>query len=125
MSEVGEDGKWKEPVKLNDKINVPGYTQESVFIHPDNQTLYFSSDGPPGMGGMDIFMSRRDKNGDWGEPVNLGYPINTVKDENSFTVSGDGKTAYFASDRPGGYGGLDLYSFELPEQDQTFACVIY
>ena len=118
MSEVGEDGKWKEPVKLNDKINVPGCLQESVFIHPDNQTLYYSSNGPPGMGGMDIFMTRRDKNGDWGEPINLGYPINTKNEEWSFTVSGDGKTAYFASDRPGGYGGLDLYSFELPVQDR-------
>ena len=115
MSEVGDDGRWKTPVRLSNKINTPG-NEQSVFIHPDNQTLYFSSDGHTGMGGMDIYMSRKDKNGEWGDPVNLGYPINTVKDENSFTVSGDGKTAYFASDRPGGYGGLDLYSFELPEQ---------
>jgi outer membrane protein OmpA-like peptidoglycan-associated protein/tetratricopeptide (TPR) repeat protein len=118
MSELDGEGKWKEPLKLNEKINVPGSIQESVFIHPDNQTLYFSSDGPPGMGGQDIFMSKRDKNGEWGEPENLGYPINTEKDENSFMVSGDGRTAYFASDRKGGYGGLDLYSFDLPEKDR-------
>jgi outer membrane protein OmpA-like peptidoglycan-associated protein len=118
MSELGADGKWKEPVKLSDKINAPGARQESVFIHPDNQTLYFSSNGHPGMGGMDIYVSRRDKKGEWGDPVNLGYPINTSKDENSFTVSGDGKTVYFASDRQGGNGGLDLYSFELPEKDR-------
>jgi outer membrane protein OmpA-like peptidoglycan-associated protein/tetratricopeptide (TPR) repeat protein len=117
MSELGEDGKWKDPVRLNGKIN-SGDMQETVFIHPDNRTLYFSSDGPPGMGGMDIFISKRDENGDWGEPVNLGYPINTLRDENSFSVSGDGKTAYFASDRTGGYGGLDLYSFGLPEADR-------
>ena len=120
-SELGEDGRWGVPVKLNDKINVPGCRQESVFIHPDNQTLYFSSNGPTGMGGMDIFMSRKGADGDWGEAVNLGYPINTVNDENSFTVSGDGKTAFFASDRKEGYGGLDLYSFDLPQQNRPLS----
>lgn len=109
-----ESGKWSAPVKLSDKINTP-YNEESVFIHPDNQTLYFSSEGHPGMGGMDIFMSRRQLNGEWGDPVNLGYPINTAGDENSFLVSRDGKTAYFASDREGGFGGLDIYYFELYE----------
>ncbi|MEK6615953.1 MAG: OmpA family protein [Bacteroidota bacterium] len=105
-------GKWSNPVKLSNKINTSG-NEESVFIHPDNQTLYFSSDGHPGMGGLDIFMSRRQSNGEWGESVNLGYPINTFNDENSLLVSRDGKTAYFASDRQGGYGGLDIYSFDL------------
>ena len=115
VTEVGEDGYWKEPVKLSDKINTDG-TEESVFIHPDGQTLYFSSDGHPGMGGLDLFVSRKDENGEWGEPVNLGYPVNTWNDENSLMVSGDGKLAYFASDREGGYGDLDLYYFELDEK---------
>jgi outer membrane protein OmpA-like peptidoglycan-associated protein/Tol biopolymer transport system component len=109
------DGKWTPPAKLSNNINT-SYDEESVFIHPDNQTLYFSSNGHPGMGGLDIFMSRRQPNGEWGEPVNLGYPINTAGDENSFLVSRDGKTAWFASNREGGYGGLDIYSFELYEQ---------
>jgi len=111
----GAGGKWTNPVKLSNKINTP-YNEESVFIHPDNQTLYFSSDGHPGMGGLDIFMSRRQPNGQWGDPVNLGYPINTFNDENSLLVSRDGKTAWFASDRAGGYGGLDMYSFDLYEE---------
>lgn len=113
-SVLKEDGKWSGAAKLSNKINTP-YNEESVFIHPDNQTLYFSSDGHPGMGGLDIFMSRRQANGEWGEPVNLGYPINTFNDENSLLVSRDGKIAYFASDRVGGYGGLDIYSFDLYE----------
>lgn len=114
-SVLKEDGKWSGATKLNNKINTP-YNEESVFIHPDNQTLYFSSDGHPGMGGLDIFMSRRQASGEWGNPVNLGYPINTFNDENSLLVSRDGKIAYFASDRVGGYGGLDIYSFDLYEE---------
>ncbi len=114
ISVLKEYGKWSVPTKLSNKINTP-YDEESVFIHPDNQTLYFSSDGHPGMGGLDIFISRRKPNGEWGEPVNLGYPINTFGDENSLLVSRDGKIAYFASDMEGGYGGLDIYSFDLYE----------
>lgn len=114
MTEVGEDGYWKEPVKLNDNINTPG-TEESVYIHPDGQTLYFSSDGHTGMGGLDLFVSRKDENGNWGKAVNLGYPVNTWNDENSLLVSADGNLAYFASNRQGSYGDLDLYYFELDE----------
>jgi len=114
FSILGEDGTWSIPTKLSDKINTKG-AEESVFIHPDGKTLYFSSDGHPGMGGLDIFMSRKDEKGEWGTPINLGYPINTFNDENSLLVAADGTIAYFASDREGGYGSLDLYQFELPE----------
>ena len=113
-SEMLSDGQWSVPVKLPDVINSAG-REESVFIHPDGRTLYFSSDGHQGMGGLDIFMSRRHDNGEWSKPVNLGYPINTWRDENSLLVSGDGKLGYFASDRQGGFGSLDLYSFEMPD----------
>lgn len=113
-SVIGEDGKFSEPVKLSDNINTPE-GEESVFIHPDNQTLYFSSEGHPGMGRLDIFMSKRNADGSWGKAVNLGYPINTVADENSLLVDANGKLAYFASEREGGFGGLDIYQFELPE----------
>jgi len=109
-----ENGRFSPAVKVSTVINSP-MKEESVFIHPDNQTLYFSSDGHPGMGGLDIFMSKRQPNGEWGKPVNLGYPINSFTDDNSLLVSPDGKIAFFASDRKGGNGGLDIYQFELPE----------
>jgi|TARA_R110000782_G_scaffold259894_1_gene350851 outer membrane protein OmpA-like peptidoglycan-associated protein/Tol biopolymer transport system component len=114
MTEIQADGSWSKPTPLSKIINTAS-TEESVFIHPDGKTLYFSSDGHPGMGGLDIFKSTKDENGEWTTPVNLGYPINTHNDENSLLVSADGKTAYFASDREGGLGSLDLYQFELPE----------
>jgi outer membrane protein OmpA-like peptidoglycan-associated protein/tetratricopeptide (TPR) repeat protein len=107
------DGYWSKPEKLGDNINTSG-NESSVLIHPDNQTLYFSSTGHPGFGGEDLFLSRRLPNGEWGPAENLGYPINTAKEENSLLVSAQGNLAYFASDREGGFGGLDLYYFELP-----------
>jgi outer membrane protein OmpA-like peptidoglycan-associated protein/tetratricopeptide (TPR) repeat protein len=115
VSRLNEEGRWTVPQALSNKINTIG-NEESVFIHPDGKTLYFSSDGHLGMGGLDIFMSQKDSSGEWSEPLNLGYPINTHKNENSLLVSPDGELAYFASDRKEGYGDLDLYSFELPEQ---------
>jgi len=107
------NGKWGSPENLGSSINTPG-KDHTPFFHPDGQTLYFSSDSLPGMGGSDIFFARRDTDGNWGHPQNLGYPINTKGEEGMLVVSLDGRTAYFASDRPGGKGDLDIYTFELP-----------
>jgi outer membrane protein OmpA-like peptidoglycan-associated protein len=114
MSNMLEDGSWSNPVILSKTINTR-YSEESVLIHPDGKTLYFSSNGHPGMGGLDIFVSSKIGENKWTEPVNLGYPINTQFDENSLLVTPMGKIAIYASDRTGGFGDLDLYSFELPE----------
>jgi len=110
-----DDGTWGEAVKLSNVVNTP-YQEESVLIHPDGKTLYFSSQGHKGLGGLDIFVSRMDASGNWGVPENLGYPINSRADENSLMVSADGEIAFFASDREGGYGDLDIYYFVMPEQ---------
>lgn len=114
VTKLQPEGNWSKPTPLNANVNTTG-NEESVLIHPDGKTLYFSSDGHVSMGGLDIFMSQLDENGEWGPAVNLGYPINTHKNENSLLVSPNGKIAIFASDREGGYGGLDLYQFELPQ----------
>ena len=90
-------------------------------IHPDGNTLYFSSNGHPGFGGLDIYVSRKQEDGSWGQALNLGYPINTGDDENSLLVSASGEVAYFASDRPGGLGDLDLYGFELYPEARPMA----
>lgn len=105
------NGVWTNPQAIS-IINTPG-NEMAPFIHPDGKTLYFASDGLPGMGGYDIFMSRRDDKGEWGKPVNLGYPINTKGDELTFAVSINGETAYISSIREDGFGGYDIYEFNL------------
>jgi outer membrane protein OmpA-like peptidoglycan-associated protein/Tol biopolymer transport system component len=113
VTRLQANGSWSTPERLPDIINTP-YQEESVLIHPDGKTLYFASRGHVGMGGSDLFVSRLDESGNWSKPVNLGYPINTMFDENSLMVSPDGEIAFFASDRKGGYGGLDIYYFNMP-----------
>lgn len=106
---------WETPIRLDTSINLPRSNQMAPFLHYDGTTLYFSSDRALGMGGYDIFMSQRNANGQWSEPVNLGYPINTEQDEINFYVAPDGKTAFISSQRDGGFGGYDIYTFELNE----------
>jgi len=113
-STLKSDGYWDQPVNLGPEINTPG-DEQTPFLHPDGHTLYFSSDGWPGMGNKDIFLSRLDNAGKWGEPVNLGYPINTFNEETGLIVSPEGTDAFFSSDLKGGYGDLDIYSFKMPE----------
>lgn len=118
MATLGDDGYWQEPVNLGNVINT-NYSEQCPFIHPDGKTLYFSSEGHPGMGSADIFYSTRDEYGVWSKPVNLGYPINTKNREISLSVSANGTTAYFSSDRGKTPGDLDIYSFELPPAVQA------
>jgi outer membrane protein OmpA-like peptidoglycan-associated protein len=78
--------------------------------------LYFSSQGLAGMGKSDIFVTRKDSAGNWSKPINLGYPINTEGRDWSLIVAPDGKTAIYSAQRPDDtHGGLDLYSFTLPD----------
>lgn len=123
MSQRNDQGEWTRAKKISENINTPG-REVSVHIHPDGRTMYFASDGHPGMGGLDLFIVRKDSNGQWGTPKNLGYPINTHKDENSVLVNAAGTLAYFASDREGGMGDLDLYQFPLAKELQP-ATVTY
>jgi outer membrane protein OmpA-like peptidoglycan-associated protein/tetratricopeptide (TPR) repeat protein len=108
-----DNGKWSEPYNLGPEVNTAG-DESTPFIHADNQTLFFNSNGLPGYSEKpDIFVTRKLPDGKWSKPENLGYPINTIEDEGSLVVAADGKTAYFSSDRSDTKGGLDIYTFEL------------
>ncbi len=118
------DGSWEQPVNLKGPINT-SQSEESPFIHPDNQTLYFMSNGHPGMGSQDLFLSRRNEKGVFGTPQNLGYPINTEGHEGALFVDLEGRMAYFSTDREFDYENsgetkrrrnhTDIYRFELHE----------
>ena len=105
-----KNGSWGDLQSLS--INTQA-DEKSPFLHPDNQTLYFSSNGHKGLGGLDIFYVKKDTAGNWGEPQNIGYPINSDADDLGLFVSTDGKTAYFASNKLEGKGGWDVYQFPL------------
>jgi len=111
-SNLTEKG-WGEPENLGPNINT-SFDEQSAFIHPDDSTLYFSSNGWPGLGGKDLFVSRLGKDGKWKKPENLGYPINSNGDENGLSVTAHGNYAFFSSNNLNGYGGFDIYTFELP-----------
>jgi outer membrane protein OmpA-like peptidoglycan-associated protein/tetratricopeptide (TPR) repeat protein len=119
VSHLQPNGKWSEPENLGPEINTPG-DESSPFIHADNQTLYFTSNGLPGYGEEDLFMVQKGPDGKWGKPINLGYPINTIDHEGTLFVAADGKTAYYASDRSDSKGGLDIYSFEMRQDIRPF-----
>lgn len=108
--------RWSEPQNLGDSINTSG-NEMSPFIHADGKTLYFASDSHLGMGGYDIYYSRLVSDSVWQTPVNMGYPINTYKDEQGLIVDAAGVKAYYSSDRPGSKG-QDIYEFLLAKRDR-------
>ncbi|MEI6899480.1 MAG: OmpA family protein [Bacteroidota bacterium] len=114
-AELTAQGEWSSPVNLGDSINTPE-VEMAPFIHPDDLTLYFSSKGHQGMGGLDLFYARKDIDGKWKKPINLGYPINTNADEITLVVNASGNLAYISTDKLGGKGGQDIYAFPLYEK---------
>ncbi len=97
---------------MGPQINTAG-NEQAPFIHADNHTLYFTSDGLPGYGGQDLYVIRKTGPTTWSTPENLGYPINTIDNEGSLFVSSNSVTAYYASDRADTHGELDLYKFDM------------
>lgn len=110
-----KDGRFQPPVNLGPKINTSG-EEQAPFIHYDNQTLYFSSTGHPGLGDGDIFVAKKNAEGKFDSCTNIGYPINTDKLELGLVVDRLGEYGFLSSERDGGYGNLDIYKFKMPEQ---------
>ena len=120
ISARNENGEWGPARNIGAPINTK-YEEEGVFIHPDNRTMYFSSNREGSIGGYDIFYSEMDDEGNWGEPVNIGIPINTPEDDVFFIVAGNGRFAYMSSEREGGVGMQDIWriTFLGPEKPMT------
>ena len=114
VSHLGADGRWGQPENLGMNVNTM-YDEFRPFIHPDGNSLYFSSRGHAGMGNMDVYVSRRQGDGTWGKPLNLGYPINTSGDELGIFITADGQKAYYASEQKDSKGGMDIYTFDMPD----------
>ncbi len=103
----GKNDEFGSAITIGSTVNTK-FNEGSVYMHPDGETMYFSSEGHNSMGGMDIFVSYK-KQGKWSDPENLGYPINTPYDDYFYASTASGKYAYIASNREGGKGGLDIY----------------
>jgi outer membrane protein OmpA-like peptidoglycan-associated protein len=119
ISRLVSADKWSVPENAGPNINTPGDDQ-APFLHVDDQSLYFMSNGHKGMGGFDIYLSRKDSTQKWGKPIHLGYPINTIADEGALCINRTGETAYFSSskrDTPGkgmtSKTNIDIFSFPL------------
>lgn len=111
------DGSWGNPVNLGPGVNTKD-NEDAPFIHPDQRTLFFTSDGYNSMGGRDIFKTMF-LDDHWTRPENMGYPINTTANDNYFTLIADGTRGYFSSDRKGGQGGQDIYYIDMPEESRN------
>lgn len=108
--EAGSD-EWSAPINLGPQINTPG-NEMFPFVHPDG-TLYFSSDGLPGMGGLDIFKAKKNEEGQW-VVENMRYPLNSSSDDFGIIFEKDREAGFFSSRRAGGRGADDIYMFYLP-----------
>lgn len=112
------NGRWDTPINLGPNINTPA-DEQCPFLHADNQTLYFTSPYWTGYGNDDLFLVRKQPDGSWSKPENLGYPINTIDREGSLIIAANGITAFYASNRSDAIGDMDLYRFDLPKHARS------
>jgi outer membrane protein OmpA-like peptidoglycan-associated protein/Tol biopolymer transport system component len=110
-SVMDDKGQFGEPINPGNSINT-SMNEEKPFLHPDGETIYFVSNGHPGYGGTDIYKTKK-IGAYWLTPTNLGSPINSMNDEKGIFVNANGDQGYIESNRPGGYGDLDIYSVEM------------
>jgi WD40-like Beta Propeller Repeat len=108
------NGEWSRALNIGTQVNTI-YDEDAPFLTADGKTLYFASRGHNTMGGFDIFYSKLGQDGEWGAPVTLGYPINTVDDDVFFVPMADGRRAYYSSSKDGGYGLKDIYLVDMPD----------
>lgn len=117
MTQLNDKKQWTAPRNLGPTINTT-YDENAPFIHANNRTLFYSSNGLPGMGGFDIFITQKIDT-TWAPPANIGYPINTVSDQVGLFIASNGENAYYTDDNTEKGGGRSLlYTFRVPESLQ-------
>lgn len=114
-SKQDKKGKWGKAVNLGPIVN-SSEDEESVFIHPDGTTLFFSSKRSGGLGGYDIYKTEVKKN-KWVKPINVGNPINTDGDDLFFVMEASGQTAFYSSDQKGTVGGKDIFQISYDQKE--------
>jgi len=112
-----EDKSWGDVENLGMNINTV-FNDDAPFIHPNNKTLYFSSQGHTSIGGYDVFSSKKNEDGKFMFPNNLGYPINTIDDNRYFVLAADGKTGYYSAGGRGSLGDQDIYKISLLDKSK-------
>jgi len=108
VAKLQKDGSWGEVHVLGPEVNSP-HDEDAPYIHPDNKTLYFSSNSNKSMGGYDIFYTEKLSTGKWKKPVNAGFPINSIEDDRFYILSADGQRGYFSKKSTNAEGDQDLY----------------
>lgn len=117
-SKKDAEGKWSAPIRMNQNVNI-GETNPSIFITSDETEMFIVSTGVnDSKGGRDLYYSKKNDNGRWGKPVNMGLNINTPYDEDAPYLSNDGKTLYFASEGHNSMGGFDIFRTERDENGE-------
>ncbi|WP_338039017.1 OmpA family protein [Maribacter litopenaei] len=120
MVEINKDRTFGPPVNLGENINTEA--RETFPFVTEEENLYFSSDGHPGLGGLDVFgtkIKRKDFNGN---VMNVGEPVNSVKDDFTFIFNEENRKGYFASNRDSGMGYDDIYAF-VENEPLVFDCI--
>lgn len=118
------NGEWGIPVNAGPNINT-AYNEGYPMISDDGKTLSFTSQGHTSMGGYDIFRSTWDeKKKQWGEAVNVGYPVNTPEDDMMFSLAGNNRDGYMSACRKGGYGDLDIYKVTFLDAEKPLTAIV-
>jgi outer membrane protein OmpA-like peptidoglycan-associated protein len=109
---IKEDGSFGEAINMGDEINTEG-NEMFPFVHPNNEMLFFSSNGKVGLGGLDVFVAVLKEDQSIGKVMNIGAPVNSSRDDFSFVLDADQKAGYLSSNREGGKGDDDIYAVQM------------
>ncbi len=120
VTSLDDKNQWTKPENMGSRVNTP-WDEVSPFIHANGRTLYFASNGWPGFGGYDIFYLERQPEGTWGDPQNLGAPVNNGDDQLSLFITADGLQGYYVNESLGPDGDFKgrIYEFDVPEAMQV------